>query len=129
MKIILPLPPNMANSRMHWRVKNKARQEYMALCDVWSTRVEDGRVFFSGPSPPHHACGYVVQVAISAVIHHTHTMDQDNSMARLKWPVDWLVRNGYMVNDDPDHLVWTGLPTQVKCKKDNRRVEFLLEPA
>ncbi len=124
MRIVLPLPPNMANSRMHWRVKNRERQNYLVLCDLWSTRVVDGRVFFAGPPLK---CG--VRVVISATIHHTHTMDQDNSMARLKWPVDWLVTNRYMVDDDPAHLVWIGLPTQVKCKRDERRVEFVLEAA
>ncbi len=115
MKIVLPLPPNIANSRMHWRVKNRERRAYMDLCSVFAD--------FDEPDLVRKV------TAITATIYHTHTMDQDNAMARLKWPVDWMVRNGFLVDDDPDHLVWTGVPTQVKCKKDERRVEFVLEAA
>ncbi len=121
MKITLPLPPNMANSRMHWRVKNRERKAYIQRCQVdadmyWEDWEEVDAV-------PYEKTG------ITATIYHTHTMDQDNSVARLKWPVDWMKRGLWIVDDDPDHLVWTGFPTQVKCKKDERRVEFVLEAA
>ena len=67
--------------------------------------------------------------AITATIYHTHVMDDDNAVARLKWPVDWLVSGHWIVDDNRKHLRWTGFPTQVKCKRDERRVEFVLEAA
>ena len=115
MKIVLPLPPNIANSRMHWRVKNRERKAYMELCDLeW---------YGDTGYPPD------TKTAITATIYHTHVMDDDNAVARLKWPVDWIKRYGAIVDDDRKHLVWTGFPTQVKCKRDERRVEFVLEAA
>jgi len=108
----------MANSRMHWRVKNRERKAYIALC-YW-----DAVVCLVNPDDM-----LADKAAITATIYHTHTSDQDNLMARLKWPVDWIKDNGYIWDDDPDHLVWTGVPTQVKCKRDERRVEFVLEAA
>ena len=117
MKITLPLPPNMANSRMHWRTKHRERRAYLEDCGQYAN--------FSGAV----ARKILTRATITATIYHTHTMDQDNAMARLKWPVDWLVSNLWIQDDDPDHLIWTGLPTQVKCKKDERRVEFVLEAA
>ncbi len=67
------------------------------------------------------------RATISATIYHTHTMDQDNALARLKWPVDWLVTNRFLEDDDPYHLRWTGVPSQERCKGLERRVEFVLE--
>ncbi len=117
MKITLPLPPNMANKSWgHWTKKHKAQKAYMVLCML-------KHKCHGGTLPAG------IRKEITATIYNTRLMDQDNAMARLKWPVDWINRTGFIVDDDPDHLVWTGLPTQVKCKKDERRVEFVLEAA
>ena len=121
MKLTLPLPPNMANASVHWRTKNRQRKEYLTLCD-----------YLRNPRPKWHSTrsgklGPPPKVQITATLYHTHKSDPDGRMARIKWPVDWLTRNGYIVDDDDEHLVWAGVPTQVKCKKADRRVEFILE--
>ena len=53
-------------------------------------------------------------------------MDADNLMARLKWPLDWLVHANFIDDDGPDFLDWEGMPTQVVDRK-NPRVEIELE--
>ena len=121
MRIVLPLPPNMANSSMHWRTKNRKRQDYVQHCHA-TAKYDPPKIY---PGVPRT----LEKATITATIYHTHTMDDDNAMARLKWPVDWLVTNLWLTDDDPAHLVWTGVPTQVKCKREDRRVEFVLEPA
>ena len=69
MRITLPLPPNMANARMHWRTKNGKRQDYELRCDTY-------------PNPePEPFFGRAV---IKAHLVTWSTMDTDNLMARLK---------------------------------------------
>ena len=116
MKIRLPLPPNMANSRMHWRVKQKRRKEYELLCDVQPASHFPGPGVYTFPLP---------KARIRATLYVWSEMDGDNLMARLKWPVDWLVKNGYLVDDSPRHLEWE-MPKQVVDRKD-RRIEIELE--
>jgi hypothetical protein len=45
-------------------------------------------------------------------------------MARLKWPVDFLVKDGWIADDGPDHLEWE-MPAQVVDRK-RPRVEIEL---
>ena len=54
-------------------------------------------------------------------------MDTDNLMARLKWPVDWIVKAGYLADDGPKVLEWE-MPQQVIDRR-NMRVEIELEAA
>jgi hypothetical protein len=41
-------------------------------------------------------------------------------LASLKWPVDVLVRLGFVADDSPRELVATSIPTQVIDRKDRR---------
>lgn len=109
--LTLPLPPNMANGRMHWRAKNRKRQEYLAMCDAW----ESG-------SPLR-----LTKARMTPRLYVWSKMDVDNAMARLKWPVDWLVRRGYLPDDNPDHLEWS-IPKQIIDRK-RQRIEIILEAA
>jgi len=54
-------------------------------------------------------------------------MDHDNLAARMKWPQDYLVKAGFIVDDDPAHLEWAGFPEQFIDRKDKRLV-IELEP-
>ena len=53
-------------------------------------------------------------------------MDHDNLAARMKWPQDYLVREQFIVDDDPGHLEW-GDFMQFIDRKDKRLV-IELEP-
>ena len=52
-------------------------------------------------------------------------MDGDGLVSRAKWPVDWLVKRGYLVDDSPIYLEWV-MPTQ-EIDRKNRRIEITLE--
>lgn len=113
-RVTLPLPPNMANSRRHWRVKQRERVEYEDWAFVW---MHEARA--QGPRKP------LKRATIRATLYVYAKMDMDNLVARLKWPVDYLVKAGWLVDDGPDVLDWT-LPSQQTDRK-RPRVEITLE--
>lgn len=118
MKITAPLPPNMANGRMHWRVKHKAKQEYEEQMTIlWALQ----RI----PRPPKPLPR---RVTITATLYVHNPMDDDNALARLKWLVDWLVNWEYLPGDSRKHIQWAGIPGQVVDRK-NPRVELELTAA
>lgn len=111
MKLILPLPPNRANSRWHWTTEKRIKDDYMMRCTI-----------AHGTHRPRQP---MERVTIRAGLFVHQTMDQDNLMARLKWPVDWLVERMYIADDKPSVLEWM-LPTQAIDRK-NQRIEIELE--
>lgn len=119
MKIMLPLPPNMANGRMHWRVKNNKRKAYFEACDILMAPYT---VYFPDDPP-------MTRTRLKATIYCGGRMDQDNAIARLKWPVDWLVRNDLLAEDSPAFLEWVWPIEQVVKRNQQYRVEFELEAA
>ena len=120
MKFILPLPPNMANDgRVHWRRKHSAQKLYAEKCGVWALTRNDRAILHFGPVSP---------ARIKATLYVWSMMDQDNLLARRKWPVDWLVKSGYLEGDDPKRLRWDGIPEQVVDRK-NMRLEIEIRPA
>ena len=52
-------------------------------------------------------------------------MDDDNLKARLKWPLDWLVIRGYILDDSPDVLSWG--PVTQSIDRADQRIEIELE--
>jgi hypothetical protein len=105
----------MANSRMHWRVKNRKRVEYFNACGLISL----GWPLWDVPA----------KVRLTATIYCGGRMDTDNALSRLKWPADFLVRAGYLRGDNPDQLEWHWPIEQVVSRKQTYRVEFELEAA
>ncbi len=115
MIFVLPLPPNIGNLRAHWRVKNRQKHEYWLLCDIamrlkWPVRGQPW-----------------TKATISAHFYVWNLMDDDNAMSRVKFPVDWLVRQGYIVDDSRKVLTWSGLPDQTIDRSDQRLVLTLEE--
>lgn len=119
MKIVLPLPPNMANGRMHWRTKNRKRENYFTLCHVVTAR--DGR----HPAKPDQP---LTKATVTVRLYVHNPMDSDNRMARIKWCLDFLKYDDWIVDDSDKVLTWTGIPTQAIDRK-NPRVEIELEAA
>ena len=68
----------------------------------------------------------MAKAKISVKLYTYNKMDVDNLFARLKWPLDWLTRRGYIVDDSPDILDWQGIPKQ-KIDRKNQRIEIILE--
>ena len=102
--LTLPLPPNRANSRWHWRTEKKKKDLYFARCLIRN---------MARPDEP------LSKAIIRATLYTHQTMDMDNLMARMKWPVDWLVMRGYITDDMPSVLEWR-LPQQAVDRKDQR---------
>ena len=118
MKLTLPLPPNRANAREHWRVTHRKKMEYYSDADMALLRQR--RV---GPPVVSEPPG---RQRLTATLYLWATMDRDNLMARLKWPIDLLVRYGLLV-DDNEKWLDLQMPTQVIDRK-NQRVEIELTP-
>jgi hypothetical protein len=117
-KLVLPLPLNLANSRMHWRVKQREKRDYWEKLDL---------LFYAKqlPPPPRKA---PLKARIHATLYLHSPMDDGNAMNRMKWIEDWLKAWGYITDDSKKHLEWMGFPEQVIDRK-NPRVEVELEAA
>ena len=108
--VTLPLPPNRANARGHWSKHHAERMDYMTRAMVMHPKR------LREPMP--HA-------RISATLYVWNKLDKDNLMARMKWPVDWLVSRGFIPDDSEKYLDWA-MPKQVIDRK-NQRVEITLD--
>jgi hypothetical protein len=96
----LPMPLNIANARLHWRVKQNAKVAYFDTLDT----MQAAKLLPAPPKTP------LAAPRIAVVMTLGNRMDLDNAMARLKWPLDFLQSRGYIVNDKD--LQWEGMPTQ-----------------
>ena len=116
--IALPMPVNLGNARMHWAVKLKNKKAYFATLDTLaSVYLKAGPPEFLPYRvvPPPRIPMHKATVRAHAVL--GGSMDDDNLMARMKYPMDWLVRRGYIVDDKREHLRWEGIPTQEVSRK------------
>jgi hypothetical protein len=116
-RLTLPLPPNIANQRKHWRAKQRQKTEYWEDLSIRYHMREIPRPPW--PQPPARA-------RIAVKLYVWNWMDQDNAMARLKWILDWLQAWDYIADDAPHALEWAGMPDQEIDRKDPR-VEVTVE--
>lgn len=117
--LTLPMPPNIGNgSHGHWRTRHRQKTQYWAqLTALFMAR--------QIPDPPATP---ILPAALWATFYVGARMDTDNLFRRAKWPIDWLVRNGYVVDDRDDRLVWQELPKQVVKRGQAYRIEFTIAP-
>ena len=111
-----PMPENLANSRMHWAVKDLKRRAFFDLCDAKQAAKQL-------PAPPSAPWEFSIAHVTMFLAGH---MDDDNAGNRNKWIWDWLKTRGYIVNDSRRHLRQTGYPSQVVKRDGNYRVEVRL---
>ena len=117
--VTLPLPPNLANGRMHWRTKDRKQGLYRTEALVWLVwGVNAGRV---RPRRP------LTRASLSATLYVFSRMDYDNLVGRLKWTVDFLVQDGWIVDDSPAVLEEPWL-VQQEIDRKWPRVVVTLEP-
>jgi hypothetical protein len=109
--LTLPMPPNMANGRGHWRKKHKAQQAYRSACVA---RLYGGTLPALPDVPP-------TPVTITSTLYLWATMDDDNALARIKHAADFLKWAGYIVDDRRQHCRFT-IPEQVIDRKNQRLV-------
>ena len=113
MKLTLPLPPNRANAREHWRVTSRKKTDYYYAAETGLYLQRPPRL------PPQ-------RMRLDATLYLWARMDFDNLVARLKFPIDVLVRYGLLV-DDNEKWLDLQMPKQVIDRKD-MRVEIELTP-
>jgi hypothetical protein len=79
--LVLPLPPNVLNARMHWRTKLNAKKDYFTQLD-W---LQDLGSIPEPPRVPFTKATITARMVVGA------EHDDDNAMARAyKLPLDWL---------------------------------------
>jgi hypothetical protein len=108
---------------MHWAVKDKKRSDYFSACAL--------AALISAKGGEHDPKKWDApeKARVKATIYCGGKMDHDNAIARLKWPIDWLVRCAYLKDDTQARLDWDWPIRQVVKRDDNYRVEFELEAA
>ena len=107
--LVLPLPPNRANARWHWRKEKKLKDNYYMMCNVLSPR---------RPERLLERCN------VHCDLYLWSHMDVDNAYGRLKWTLDWLT-GIYIVDDSPKVIASLTLTQHVDRK--NQRLEIELE--
>ena len=111
--LTFPMPPNLANARMHWAAKYKRQ-------NAWALKALALERKLHGVHEP------ITRARITAVWHTYNRMDDDNAIARLKWCLDLLVRRQIIVDDKRPHCQLAGIPEQYIDRK-NPRVEVTIE--
>lgn len=116
--IVLPLPPNLSNSRWHWRTRLKAKKDYMYMCTLGASQYLSKIPWYVAPE----------KVQINAHFVLGGRSDIDNLFARLKFPLDFLVLSHIVKDDSPKHLEWVGIPTQEVTRKKPYSLTLTLTP-
>ena len=114
---VLPLPPNLANSRMHWRKRHREHSRYRDHLDMLLAMRQLPPV----PREPW------ARAQVTAVLALHNPMDDDNAVARCKWPLDWIVSRGYLTDDRRTALRWASFPTQEIRRKQDPTLTLTLE--
>ena len=117
MTLVVPLPPNLANGRMHWRVTNARRREYFEAVDMLA-------LIKRIPPPPPMP---FPKVTIAITLYLGAFMDDDNALSRCKWPIDWLVRRDYIAGDARKHCRLS-IPNQKVKRNGVYAVELIVTP-
>jgi hypothetical protein len=122
-RFVLPLPPNRANDRSHWRKVAREKKAYREDLDI--LQLVGLRHPFMVPRPPDAP---LRRVEVRATLYVHQLMDEGNALNRLKWLEDWLVTRGYIMDDDRESLRWAAIPDQIVDRK-NPRVELTISEA
>lgn len=112
----LPLPPNMANARLHWRSKDNLRKLYLSQCES----LVGMRLLPTAPEIP------LVFARLSVTLCVKREHDHDNAVARCKFACDFLQSGGYIQSDKPKFLEWVGMPKQIVDTRALPRLIFVL---
>ncbi len=116
--LVLPMPPNLANARMHWRTKHRAKVDYWATLDMWQAH----KLIPPPPSQPFAKASLRSAMLLGAA------MDDDNAMHRHKFALDWLKTRGYIVDDKKKCLTWEGFPSQTVKRGQPYTLTLTLTP-
>lgn len=125
MRLTLPLPPNRANAREHWRTTDKRRRLYYERAQQVLMRELDWVAdMATGKMRIRVKFALRERMRLEATLYVRNRMDRGNAVARLKWVEDVLVNFGLLV-DDNEKWLDLQMPTQVIDRK-NPRIELTL---
>jgi Holliday junction resolvase RusA-like endonuclease len=113
--MVLPMPYNRGNSRLHWRVAQKKKQAYY---DELTVRMHAGMI----PKPPKLWPAFA---KVEMTLFVWAKMDRDNLYARCKFPCDWLVAHGYIAGDREDQI---DLQVTQKIDRKHQRIQVSISP-
>lgn len=114
----VPLPGNRGNERLHWSQKHSAAEDFYAQAAA-----------LRNPPPP-----YAPLLCVSLHFHVDHGaaspgLDWDNCMARMKYPLDYLVHAQYLRNDSPIEIPTPPALSQTcSVKPKGRGITITLTP-
>lgn len=103
---------------MHWTVKHRAKTEYAR--HVYALQMA-GKLPLTPFQPWNKAL-------VTATLVVGNAMDDDNAVARCKWPLDLLVQLGYLADDRRKVLQWAAFPEQVVSRKQEPSLTLILSP-
>ena len=112
MKFVLPLPPNRANSRWHWREEKRRRDTFYLMSTALYPKL---------PAQTLERCD------ISCDLYVWSVMDTDNAYGRLKWVLDWLQAREYIASDSPKCI--GTLTVRQHVDRKNQRLELEIIPS
>lgn len=114
--MVMPMPPSITNGsfpKLHWRSQKEIRESYQGYCDAFLE-------LSLNPPPPKEPLDYA---EVHVLVCVARRGDDDNQAARRKWAQDWLVKNGYIVDDSTKHLKVLS-SEQVVVPQKEQRIEF-----
>lgn len=97
--------------------EHQLKKKYWRKCDMAQTV---GDI----PPPPERPMD---RVELRARLFLWNRSDWDNLVARMKWPVDWLVTRGYLTDDSPKNV--DGWRVSQDIDRSDRRVEIEIREA
>jgi Holliday junction resolvase RusA-like endonuclease len=113
--LVLPLPLNLANSRMHHMVKHRKKVAYWEALDLRKS----ARMI---PRPPLIPPSFA---KVDIVLYVWAKCDKGNAYNRVKWVEDWLTSRGYISGDREDQIE---LVVTQKVDRKNQRMQVTITP-
>lgn len=114
--LTLPVPLSLANTRLHWAAKVRAKHEWQARALATEPRLLRDR-----PAKPLEA------VEIVAVFYLVRKRDPDNAAASLKWVLDLLVQLGWLKDDNADVVRGLTVRQSRVSRRSEQRVTLSVE--
>jgi len=91
---VVPVPLNLANSRMHWAKAHRQKRKYWDVMTLY----KNCKAIPAAPLVPPELAIVRMKFFLWA------KNDTDNLYNRAKWPLDWLVGWGYIAGDRDDQI-------------------------
>lgn len=129
-EVVVPMPVNLANARLHWRTRLGHKKRYYGMLDLIASAHRaigfPDDLPYRIPRPPR--VPHPGRMWVEAHLVLGNLMDDDNAMHRMKFVLDWLVTRGYLAGDSRKHIKWRDIPSQEVSRKQPAHVRLTLTP-